>query len=59
MKTFNIQLNIGMAKYLVNYHNGIDTHKDGSPRFAGIICKSKKELTRITKGLTLNGYVEQ
>ena len=28
MKTFNLMYNVGKAKYVVNYHNGIKKHKD-------------------------------
>ena len=43
-KTFNIQHNIGKCKYVLNTHNGIDTHKDGSPFFGVEIFKNKIKL---------------
>ena len=30
MKRFNTMYNIGKVKYVINIHNGIDKHKDGS-----------------------------
>lgn len=31
MKNFSEMQNVGMAKYVVNYHDGEKKHKDGSP----------------------------
>lgn len=44
MKQYNVMQNVGKSKYVVNYHDGVKTHKDGSPFFDIKICKSKKEL---------------
>ena len=33
LKRFNIMSNVGSAKYVINYHNGIDTYSDGSDFF--------------------------
>jgi hypothetical protein len=58
MKRFNIQYNIGKAKYCVNFHDGKSTHKDGSPFFAIKICKSKTQLKNFINELSHKGYVE-
>jgi len=56
MKTFNIQYGIGKAKYCVSYHDGIKTHKDGSPFFDLSIFKNKTDLNKFTKTLINQGY---
>ena len=57
-KTYNIMFNVGKVKYLVNYHNGVNTHKDGS-KFYDIACfKNKVKLNEFVKSLVLNGYKE-
>ena len=58
MKIFNIQYNIGRAKYVVNFHNGINTHKDGSPFFDINIFKNKKKLNAFLNVLKTDGYIE-
>ena len=50
--------NIGRAKYLVNYHDGIKKHNDGSDFFDIEIFKNKKKLNAFIVGLVNNGYIE-
>lgn len=57
MRTFNIQTNIGKAKYLVNYHNGVTTHEDGSPFFDIAIFENKRKLKIFTDSLKCKGYI--
>jgi hypothetical protein len=57
MKHFNIQYNIGKSKYLVNYYNGINRHKDGSMFFDIAIFKNKPALNMFIGKLINNGYV--
>jgi hypothetical protein len=59
MKTFYRQDNIGKAKYTINFHNGIDTHKDGSPFFAIAIFRNKIKLNLFIKKLIAEGYNEK
>lgn len=59
MKIFSIQNNIGKAKYVVNHHDGIKTHKDGSPFFDIAIFKNKKKMGQYISELLNNGYSEQ
>lgn len=59
MKLFYRQDNIGMAKYTVNYHDGIKTNKDGSPFFDIAIFRSKEKLNGFINKLILNGYTTQ
>jgi len=58
MKTFYRQDNIGKAKYTISYHDGIDTHKDGSPFFGIRIFKNKVKLRQFTNELLSNGYTQ-
>jgi hypothetical protein len=58
MKKYYIMYNVGKAKYLLNVHNGIVRHSDGSEFFGCEIFKNKKKLqTRISE-LVNDGYVE-
>lgn len=58
-KTFYRQDNIGRAKYTVSSHNGVDTHKDGSPFFGINIFSNKKKLKQFIDSLIADGYVER
>ena len=51
--------NVGAVKYLLNFHDGIKTHKDGSV-FYDIKCfKNKKKLNDKIKELVSLGYKEK
>jgi hypothetical protein len=57
-KQFRTQLNIGRVKYTISDHDGISTHKDGSP-FFGIYCFSnKKKFQAKIKKLLSENYQE-
>jgi hypothetical protein len=56
MKVFNEQENIGKAKYVVNFHDGVNQHKDGSPFFDIKIFKKKKKKAAFIKSLEEQGY---
>ena len=58
-KRFYIQNGIGHVKYLVNYHNGIDKHSDGSDFFGVVLFSNKKKLKIFTDDLRNNGYIEE
>ena len=58
-KNYYIMYNVGKAKYLLNYHNGVATHPDGSPFYDGEIFSSKKDLQKRVKTLQMQGYVER
>jgi hypothetical protein len=58
-KTFYIQNNVGKVKYLLNYHDGIQTHKDGSPFFDIKIFSNIRELNKKIKELRKSGYKER
>jgi len=56
MKTFNLMCNVGSSKYVVNYHNGMSTHKDGSPFFDIKIFKNKTKMNNFLLDLKAQGY---
>ena len=58
-KSFYRMDNIGKAKYTVNFHDGIQTHKDGSPFFGMRIFKNKKKMAGYIKELQEAGYVDR
>ena len=59
MKRFNIMYGIGRAKYVVNFHDGIKKHNDGSDFFDIEIFKNKKKLNAFVSELKNTGYVER
>ena len=56
MKTFYEMNNVGRAKYTVNAHDGIQTHKDGSPFFDIAIFKNKRDRDKYVNQLISDGY---
>jgi hypothetical protein len=58
-KVFNQMQGIGKSKYVVNYHDGKKTHKDGSEFYDIAIFKNKVDLNNFIKKLTSEGYVEK
>lgn len=59
MKRYNIQHNVGKCKYLVNYHNGITKHKDGSDFFDIATFTSKEKFKVFETSLLTKGYVKE
>ena len=57
-KNFNIKYGIGRAKYVINFHNGISKHKDGSLFYDIEIFKNKIKLEKFKKNLIKEGYKE-
>lgn len=57
-KTLNIRYGIGKSKYVVNFHDGVSTHKDGSEFFDIRIFKNKRKMNAFITGLKSQGYVE-
>lgn len=56
MKLLNEQANIGKSKYVVNFHNGIEKHSDGSPFFGIKTFTNKSVKNAFVKSLTDQGY---
>jgi hypothetical protein len=57
-KRFNEMYNVGRAKYVVSFHDGVKKHNDGSDFFDLRIFKNKKDLEAFKKELLSNGYLE-
>lgn len=57
-KVFNTKLNVGKAKYVVSYHDGKKTNKDGSPFYDMAIFKNMKDFMNFKKKLKSEGYKE-
>ena len=49
---------VGSSKYVLNFHAGVKTHKDGSPFFDIEIFKNQKKLNTKIKELRREGYIE-
>lgn len=58
-KEFNVMTRIGKAKYVVNYHDGVKTHNDGSPFSDIAIFKNQVQLGRFIFNLLTAGYKER
>ena len=56
MKQFYTRLNVGRAKYTINLHDGIKTHKDGSMFFDIDIFSNKKLFEKKQNELIKQGY---
>lgn len=57
-KQFNTMYNIGKSRYVINYHDGVSQHKDGSPFFGIMIFRNKKIFNKARKELIAEGYKE-
>ena len=58
LKLYSLQCNVvGKVKYLINFHNGIKTHEDGSRFFDIKTFSNKAEMEIFEKDLLVNGYV--
>ncbi len=56
--TYTVQHNIGRVKYLVNFHDGQKTHRDGSPFFDVRTFKNKQQRDTFVGNLRGRGYSE-
>lgn len=59
MKEFYVRDRIGMARHVVNHHDGVKTHPDGSKFFDLTICRNKRNLKKFVADLRRQGYVER
>ena len=57
-KKFNVQYNVGKAKYVVNFHDGVSKHKDGSDFYGIRIFKNIKDFEQFQQKLLSEGYKE-
>ena len=51
--------NVGRVKYLVNFHDGKSTHKDGSPFFDIRLFNNKVKQRAFIQQLQADGYRER
>jgi hypothetical protein len=58
-KSYKEQHGIGKAKYTVSFHDGKQTHKDGSPFYGIKIFKNKKDLANFITKLEKDGYSKE
>ena len=54
--TYRIQSNIGKARHVVSFHDGVKTHGDGSPFFEVEIFSNMKDRDRFIARLKSKGY---
>jgi len=59
MRVYNIMYNVGKVKYLVNYHNSVRLHADGSPFFDIATFTTKKKFNTFIKSLETKGFIKQ
>lgn len=58
-KQFHLMYNVGSSKYVINDHDGVSTHKDGSPFFGINLFRNKKKFEAKQRELKKAGYVEK
>lgn len=58
-KNYYLMMNIGKCKYVVNYHDGIKFHKDGSPFYDISIFKNWKDTKSFMGILSAKGFVKR
>ena len=55
-KCFNEMQNVGSSKYVVNFHDGVKTHSDGSPFFDIRLFRNKRKKDVFVRSLLAQGY---
>lgn len=55
-KEYYLMENIGRAKYVVNFHDGVQTHKDGSAFYDIRIFRKKSDAEAFMNLLARKGY---
>jgi hypothetical protein len=58
-KRFNTNYGVGKSKYVVNHHDGVKKHKDGSDFFDVQIFKNQNDLEAFKKALLQKGFVAE
>ena len=57
-KSFNVMANVGKVRHMVNFHDGKQTPRDGSPFFDVRTFSNKRARDRFTAQLLKEGYSE-
>ena len=55
MKNYYVQFGIGKCRYVVNFHDGVKTHADGSEFYDVRIFGNKRDLSAFVAELRLAG----
>jgi hypothetical protein len=58
-KMFDEMHNVGRAKYVVNFHDGVKTHEDGSPFFDIRLFSNCRKKDRFVRDLQRQGYTHR
>jgi hypothetical protein len=58
-KQYYTHAQIGKAKHVVSYHDGVKTHNDGSAFFDIEICRNKRRFSKFVNSLIKQGYKER
>ena len=58
-KLFYEMENVGKARYTVNMHDGVQTHRDGSPFYGIALFRSKRAKDAFVRELKRQGYAEK
>ena len=58
-KRFDTMMNVGKAKYVINYHDGKKKHSDGSDMKDVATFKNKPDLEKFKKELISKGYAAE
>ena len=58
-KNYSLMQNVGRVKHLVNFHDGIKTHRDGSPFIDVRLFSNKKKRDAFINELKAAGYTEK
>jgi hypothetical protein len=51
--------NVGRAKYVINFHDGISTHKDGSAFYGIYIFRNKRKFNAKILEMRRDGFIER
>ena len=57
-KEYYWTMNVGKAKYLVHFHDGVSTHKDGSEFYDMEIFRNRPDMEAFITELVKKGYKE-
>lgn len=58
-KNYYEMTNVGTVKYLVNTHDGVSTHRDGSPFYGVATFSNKRKKDAFIRALVRDGYVHR
>ena len=57
-KFYNTMYGTGKSKYVVNFHDGVSTHKDGSAFYSIALFSNKRAFAKFIRSLEKDGYKE-